>query len=39
MQNHPELFGAKDNIDQSKKNLLDSLYKEGIIPTYYRKML
>lgn len=35
MQNHPELFGAEDDSDQSnKKSLLDSLYEEGIIPTY-----
>lgn len=35
MQMHPELFGAEDDYNQSdKKSLLDSLYEEGIIPTY-----
>lgn len=35
MRNHPELFGAEEDTDQSdKKSLLDSLYEEGIIPTY-----
>lgn len=36
---HPELFGIKDDGDGSEttrnaKSLLDSLYEEGIIPTY-----
>ena len=35
IQNHPELFGAGDDADQTdKKSLLDALYEEGIIPTY-----
>jgi ATP-dependent helicase YprA (DUF1998 family) len=32
---HPELFGVETNEQASKaKSLLDSLYEEGIVPTY-----
>lgn len=34
-EDHPELFGVEDDSKEgNKKTLLDSLYEEGIIPSY-----
>ena len=35
MENHPELFNTDDGFGhQKEKSMLDTLYEEGIIPTY-----
>lgn len=35
LEDHPELYGADENTNESEvKSLLDALYEEGIIPTY-----